>query len=89
MSSNVRLRKVSNRNQLEEKIDDYQIQGYTVKERSEKHGLLQNSDWGSGSVHFLVFVLTVWWSLGIGNLVYLLYAYLVKSKQIMIKVSDS
>lgn len=84
----MRLRKVENEDELHDKIDDYQIQGFSVQERSDTHAKLRDNSFGSGGVHVIVLLLTVWFTAGIGNVLYALYAYFVNSTEVLVKVED-
>ena len=65
-----RIRRCSSRKEYEQLIDDYITMGYTVKARGEDNAHLIKK--GRHTKHGLVFLLTFWWTLGIGNLVYAL-----------------
>lgn len=68
-----RIRRVNNRNQMENVVDDYVTLGYKVESRGENSvKLKEKKDWGSLSGHIIILLLTVWWTLGIGNLIYAL-----------------
>ena len=82
----MRLRRVDNEDQLHDKIDDYQIQGFSVVERSDSHAKLRDSTFGSGGMHVLWFLLTFWFTAGLGNAVYALYAYYNNSTEVLVKV---
>jgi hypothetical protein len=84
----MRLRRVDNEEELHDKIDDYQIQGFSIVERSDKHAKLRNSSFGSGGMHVVWFLLTFWWTFGISNLAYAVYAYFNNSTEILVKVED-
>ena len=65
-----RIRRCSSRKEYEQLIDDYITMGYTVKARGEDNARLIKK--GCHTKHGLVFLLTFWWTLGIGNLIYAL-----------------
>jgi hypothetical protein len=88
MSTDARLRRVSNENELHNQIDDYQIQGFSVTERSDSHARLRNNSYGSGGMHFVWFLLTFWFTAGLGNAAYAIYAYFQNSQEVLIKVQD-
>lgn len=80
-----RVRRVNSKKELYNKIEDFQIQGYTLSEESDKHAKLQNKSFGSVGMHILWFVLT----LGVGNILYLIYAYSQNSKEIILKLENN
>jgi hypothetical protein len=84
--ANTRIRKVSNEDELHDKVDDYQIQGYSVSEQSDKHAKVRKNNYGSAFIHFVWFILTVWVTFGLGNLAYSIYAYVSKSDEVVIRV---
>jgi hypothetical protein len=86
--SNARVRRVDDTDKLHEKIDDYQFRGFSVVERSDTQARLQNNDYGTVGMHLLWAFLTIWWTAGLGNLAYLIYAYQTNSKEVMLKVEE-
>lgn len=82
-----RIRKVENKNQLENVVDDYVTLGYKVSSRGENTvRLIEEKGWGSFGAHIITFLLTVWWTLGIGNLIYALAKHYMSREVIMVKV---
>lgn len=81
-----RIRRCKNSRELEQLIDDFITTGYEIKSRGENNALLIKK--GKHSKHFLVFLLTFWFTMGIGNLIYALIP--VKNQdEIMLKVDES
>lgn len=72
-----RLRRVSSRKEMENLIDDYVTQGYAILEQSERNAMVQKKSWGTSDGHILWALLTFWWTIGIGNLI---YAFIAKSQ---------
>lgn len=78
-----RIRHCSTQKEFERLIDDFVTTGYTIKSRGEENALLEKK--GKHDKHLLVFLLTFWFTLGIGNLIYALIP--VKAEdEIMIKL---
>lgn len=66
-----RIRRVENRSQMESVVDDFVTLGYKVESRGENSvKLKEKKGWGSLSGHLIIVLLTLWWTLGIGNLIY-------------------
>lgn len=65
-----RIRKIATEKEFEQLVDEYITLGYTVKTRGEGNALLIKK--GKHTKHGLVAVLTFWWTLGLGNLIYAL-----------------
>ena len=65
-----RIRHCTTQKEFERSIDDFVTTGYTIKSRGEENALLVKK--GKHEKHLLVFLLTFWFTLGIGNLIYAL-----------------
>lgn len=83
-----RIRKADSEREMDKVVDDFVTQGYEVQERGERSTLLRQKSWGSGGWHVIVFIATVWWTLGIGNLVYALIARYATADQVMVRVDE-
>ncbi|WP_408959821.1 hypothetical protein [Natrinema sp. 74] len=82
-----RIRRVDDKREMERVIDDFITQGYKVKNQGERSTLMKKKTWGSGGTHLIIGILTVWWTLGIGNLAYAIYKYFT-AEEVQIKVDD-
>lgn len=82
-----RIRRVDDEREMEKVIDDFITQGYKVKSRGERSTMMKHKNWGSGGMHIVVAVLTIWWTLGIGNVAYALYKYFT-AEEVQIKVEE-
>lgn len=69
---------------MERVIDDFVTQ-YRIKSRGEWSTLLKNKTWGTAGMHIIIAVLTVWWTLGLGNITYAIYQYMT-ADEVQIKV---
>jgi hypothetical protein len=67
-------------NEVRQEIKMYQANDFEVEEETSEYVLMKKHT-GTLGGHLLVFLLTVWWTLGIGNLVYYLLSN--KTKKIM------
>jgi hypothetical protein len=72
---------------MEKVVDDFITQGYKVKNQGERSTMMQKHTWGSGSGHLVVAVLTIWWTLGIGNVAYAIYKHYT-AEEVQIQVED-
>ncbi|GEK59092.1 hypothetical protein ACFOLK_14555 [Marinococcus halophilus] len=69
-----RIRRVESKREMESVTDDFVTMGYEVISRGESSiRMRQHGGWGSLGGHLIVGLLTVWWSFGIGNIVYAVY----------------
>lgn len=62
-----RIRKCSNEKEFEQLIDDFITTGYEIQSRGNDNALLVKK---KPKDHAKVALLTVWFTLGIGNLIY-------------------
>ena len=83
-----RLRKVSSKKEFDTLVDDYITQGYEVLTSGENTSLLRKKEWGSAGGHLVVALLTVWWTIGIGNLAYALFSHF-SAEQVMVKITET
>lgn len=58
----------------------YMANGWDLKEETPQYFLLTRNEASTGG-HILILILTVWWTLGIGNLIY--HVVSVKKKRIL------
>lgn len=79
-----RIRHAKSVREAEQLRDEYITQGYKVESAGENTTVVKKSTWGSTAGHIGVAVFTVWWTLGLGNLVYALIVH--KSDEVLIKV---
>lgn len=83
-----RLRRVTSHKEMENMLDDYITQGYEVVSQGQNTALVRRKTWGSAGGHTLWFLLTFWFTLGIGNLIYALVAH-YGAEQVMLKVEGA
>lgn len=86
--SSPRIRRVVDPREMERVRDDLITTGYTVKSSGSSTTLMSNAGWGTLGTHIIVFLLTVWWTAGLGNLVYAVYAH-SKGDEVLIKVDET
>ena len=83
-----RLRRCADRGEYERTVDDLAVQGYKIKSRSETTAMLEKPNWGTAGGHTLIFFLTVWFTLGLGNLVYALVKNAGRDK-VVVRVDEA
>ena len=75
--TNVSVKRVSKEKLLQE-VEDNIVSGWKLKRQNENVAILTKpGGWGSGAGHILVFLLTAWLTIFIGNFVYALYCDLL------------
>jgi len=83
-----RIRKVSDSNELENVVDDYVTLGYKVNSRGQNTvKLKERNGWGTIGGHIGWFLLTFWWTVGIGNLIYALVKH-YNGETVLVKVEE-
>ncbi|MES3517678.1 MAG: SHOCT domain-containing protein [Natronomonas sp.] len=60
---------------FQERIDAAREEGWRVVEDDDERVVMKRPSYGSRVGHLLVGAATVWWSFGLGNLVYAVYEY--------------
>ena len=86
---NLRIQRVKNEHELEDKISDYIAMGYNIKRRQEDSAELWKRNYGSIFTHLLIFILTCWFSFGLVNLAYLLYKYYSPEDAVLVKIDKN
>lgn len=82
-----RIRKTQSQREHDSIVDDFVTQGHEVIEQGERTTLLRKKSWGSFLGHTIVALLTIWWTFGVGNLVYALIAHYTAEK-IMVRIEE-
>lgn len=83
-----RLRRVADRRELERSVDEYITRGYRITSQGESSTRLKEKDWGEAGIHFIIAVLTIWWTFGLANTLYALYKR-VTAEEIVIRIEDT
>lgn len=74
---------------LREKVEDAQVEGWKLEsEQGEDKAVMKKPNYGSLGGHGLIALLTVWWTLGLGNVVYAAYCYWSKSDKKVLRTDD-
>lgn len=79
-----RIRRCSNQKEFEQLIDDFVTMGYTIDSQGENNARLVKK---AKKNHGKVALLTVWWTCGLGNLIY----YFIPAKiedEVLIKIEQ-
>lgn len=66
---------------LQREIDELVAQGWTIEEETPDRVVMVDRKFGSVLSHVLVALLTFWFSMGVGNLVWGAYNYVSKSRR--------
>ena len=80
-----RIRRCATRKEFEQLIDDFVTMGYKIKSQGSDNALLIKK--GEKEHHGLVAVLTLWWTLGLGNLIYALIPS-KNDEEVLIKIES-
>lgn len=82
----MRVRKVATQREFDEFVDDLITQGYKVVSSGNRTAQLKRPNWGSASMHILIFLFFGWWTLGFFNAVYALVAN-SGAERVLVKVT--
>ncbi len=80
-----RIRRVDDQQNMEQVVEDFLTRGYKIKTEGQDSTMLKKKTWGSGGMHIVIAVLTIWWTLGLGNVAYAIYKYLT-AEEVQVKV---
>lgn len=80
-----RIRRVDDQQNMEQVVEDFLTRGYKIKTEGQESTMLKKKTWGSGGMHIVIAVLTIWWTLGLGNVAYAIYKYLT-AEEVQVKV---
>ncbi|KYH27416.1 hypothetical protein HAPAU_00820 [Halalkalicoccus paucihalophilus] len=61
---------------FQRRLDEEYADGWRIARDGETRVVLRNPDYGSAWLHALIALTTVWFTFGLGNLMYAVYAYL-------------
>lgn len=71
---------------LQQKIDDAKVEGWKVAEEQGDRAVMKKPNYGSLGGHALIALLTVWWTIGLGNVCYAAYKYFSHSDKKVVRV---
>ena len=83
-----RIRRVRDQREMENLLDDYITQGYEVITQGNNSTLVRRKTWGSVAGHLFCALVTVWFTMGLGNVGYALVAHFT-AEQVMIKIESA
>ena len=66
---------------LQQEIDDMVARGWTIEDEDRDRVVMIDREFGSLASHVLVAILTVWWTMGLGNVVWGAYNYVSRSRR--------
>ncbi|WP_440769293.1 zinc ribbon domain-containing protein [Natronorubrum sp. DTA28] len=66
---------------LQRQIDDLVAQGWKIEDEDRDRVVMVDREFGSVGSHILVAILTVWWTMGIGNVLWGAYNYVSNSRR--------
>lgn len=74
--------------ELKEVITEYKNKGFVLKQDTNTIFYLINHNYGKLKTHVLLMISTIWFSLGIINILYLIISYHIYSKKVIITYID-
>ncbi|QFU83450.1 zinc ribbon domain-containing protein [Natronorubrum aibiense] len=66
---------------LQREIDDLVAQGWRIEDEDRDRVVMVNREFGSLASHVVVALLTFWWTMGLGNVVWGAYNYVSNSRR--------
>lgn len=66
---------------LQREIEDLVAQGWRIEDEDRDRVVMVNREFGSLGSHLVVALLTLWWSMGLGNLAWGAYKYVTESQR--------
>lgn len=74
---------------LQRHVEDQQIEGWQLlEEHSDDKVTLVKRKTGTLGGHALIALLTIWWTLGLGNVCYAAYKYFVDADKKVVRLED-
>lgn len=83
-----RVRRVADRRELEQSVDDYITRGYRIVSDGETSTRLKETDWGDSGTHLILAALTGWWTFGLANALYAIYSY-ATAEEVVVTLDDA
>jgi hypothetical protein len=84
---NLRIQRVKNHTELEDKISDYIAMGYKIKRRQDDSAELWKRNYGSIFLHIILFCLSFF--TGILNVIYLIYKHYSPEDAVLVKIDKN
>lgn len=73
---------------LQRKIDDAEVEGWALESEQNDRAVMTKRSYGSLGAHLLIALLTVWWTLGLGNVAYASYVYFSKADKKVLRAGE-
>ena len=81
------IKRVASKKELEQATEDAQAEGWKLKSSSDNVAVLEQPGGLGGAIgHTVVFLFTVWWTFGVGNVLFAAYRYFTGKKELRIKL---
>jgi hypothetical protein len=75
-------------NALQKQIEDAQIEGWNIDTETDDRAVMVKHNYGTLGAHVLVALLTIWWTLGLGNVCYAAYKYFGDTDKKVLRIDD-
>ena len=73
--------------EFEDAVEDKVTEGFKLQSKTDRQAVLIKHKYGSVVGHFIVFLLTAWWTFFLGNVGYAVYCYLTHSDEVQLKIT--
>jgi hypothetical protein len=75
--------------ELRREIEDAQVEGWEIdQEQGDHKAVMVRRGYGTLGGHFLIAILTVWWTFGIGNALYATYKYFGDTEKKVLRTGE-
>lgn len=71
--------------QFERVVEDEKVEGWQIKEDGDERVVMVKRKYGTLGAHALIALLTIWWTLGLGNVTYAAYKYFADSDEKVVR----
>lgn len=66
---------------VQREIDELVTRGWTIEDESRDRVVMVDREFGSVAAHVVIAVLTAWWTMGLGNVLWAAYNYVANSRR--------
>lgn len=80
------VKRVKTKKELDEFVEDREAEGFKLESMTDRQAILIRRNIGGLVGHFIIFLLTVWWTFFLGNILYAVYRHFGKGEELIIKV---
>lgn len=84
----MRIRHVKTQQEAEQLTDEFITQNYKIQTQGTQSIKVKKTEYGSLMAHIFIAILTAWWTLFLGNIIYAIYKYM-SGEEVLIKIDTN